>query len=152
MNFERGKDPKEALEIGVEWRSLVVDHIYIKIIDPFILDDRKPEEKSPHISGLTGLKPNPQHIGRKRLNAPEVHRFLQMTSDKRLWMYIFEAFPEYEAGIKNNSLHAQVLVIMNRDQHGDSNSAGYPYRTIWKCQGETLMFQKKLYSIPGGLK
>jgi len=151
-NFERGKDPKESLQIGVEWKSLIVDHIYIKIMDLRILDDRTPEERHPHISGFSSLRPNPQQVGRKRLNAPEIHRFLQMTSEKRLWMHIFEIFPEYEEEIRNNILKVHILVILNKDVNGIPGERGYPFRSIWKCQGETLMFQKKLYSIPGGLK
>ena len=145
MNFRRGIDPKESLQIGVEWKAYLVDHIHVKILDPSISDDRFPQEKLPFGSGF---RTNPKQIDRKKLSPEEIHRFLQMTSEKRLWASIFELFPQYEDRLRKDLLSIHVLVIMDRNKHGDPGDTGYPFRTIWKCQGETLIFKKKIYSIP----
>ena len=92
MNFERGKDPKESMQIGLKWDAQPVSRINIKILDLSITDDRNPDERMPFRSNF---RDNPQIKDKKRLYGSDVHLFIQNVSEKKLWQYIFFFFLQY---------------------------------------------------------
>ena len=143
MNFERGKDPKESMQIGLKWDAHPVSRINIKILDLSITDDRRADERTPFRSNF---RDNPQIKDKKRLYGSDVHLFLQNVSEKKLWQYIFNLFPQYQLDIqKGGSLSVQIIVILQKE---DLTDRDYPFLPIIKCQEKTLMFQDKIYKIP----
>jgi len=143
MAFERGKDPKESMQIGLKWDSYPVSRINIKILDMSITDDRRADERTPFRSNF---RENPQIKGKKRLYASDVHLFLKNASEGNFWKHIFELFPEYQIDLqKGGSLSLQAIVILQKEHPTDLD---YPFLPIIKCQEKTLMFQDKFYKIP----
>ena len=143
MNFERGRDPKESMQIGLKWDARPVSRINIKILDMSITDDRGPDERMPF---RPNFRDNPRIKDKKRLYGPDVHLFLQKVSEKKLWQHIFNLFPQYQRDIqKGGSLSVQIIFILQKDDLADRD---YPFLPIIKCQEKTLMFQDKFYKIP----
>ena len=82
MNFERGRDPKESMQIGLKRDARPVSRINIKILDMSITDDRGPDERMPF---RPNFRENPQIKDKKRLYASDVHLFLKNASEGNVW-------------------------------------------------------------------
>jgi len=142
MQFKRGIDPKESLQIGKLWKSYRVAFIHVSIRDLSIPDNRTGSERR--------ITPNPQTVSRIRLAGQDVHRMLQMMGEKEtFWNFIFELFPEQSQDIKNNNLSLAFFLALDKEREPYHPSIeGNAFLSLRKCMGKDFLYEGKIYSVP----
>jgi len=142
MNFERGKDPKESLQIGKLWKAIRAEFIGLNIIDRSIPDNRTAAERR--------IYPNPQTIRRKRLKGEEAHKmFLMMQKKDTFWTFIYELFPDHSDLMKAGKLALNFYIILEREAEPyHASVGGHSFLTLNKCFGKDFYYDGKIYSIP----
>jgi len=137
MNFERGKEVKETLQIGKVWRSKKVDSISIAIKDINIPDTRS--------LGRQRFEPDPRTLDKIRIRGEEVHTILKHLSEKRTpWDFVFQIFPQHEDGLKTGNLRMAFHILLERDGSG----SGYPAISLIESMGNDMYYEGKIYTIP----
>ena len=135
MNFERGIDPKGALQIGKVWKADRVDSIFIYIIYPEIPDKRRPFER---------FKQDPRTIKKARIKGKDVHQALQLMSEKKApWDIVFEIFSEYKEKLTKGVFKLRFSVLFAKDE-----GKGHPSLSLRACMGRDLYYENILYEIP----
>jgi hypothetical protein len=142
MNFERGKDTKEALQIGKAWDAKKVECIYVSVRDPSIEDTR---DRSLVHRGI--FQKNPQTKDKRRIQGEDLHRVLTYLSQGIFpWDIFFkEVFPDYEEDIKSKKFTFSFFIILEEKRDGWSGRPAISHRD---ARGKTLYYDKKIYFIP----
>jgi len=137
MNFERGKEVKETLQIGKLWNAKKVDSIFIAIKDPNIADTRS--------LGRQRFEPDPRTLDKIKIKGEEVHTILKHLSEKRTpWTFVFRLFPQYEEGLKSQELRMAFHILLERE----GTDRGYPAISLIQSMGHNMHYEGKIYTIP----
>ena len=135
MNFERGKDVKEALHVGIR-DAKHVNSIFISVRDPNIVDNRPYGEKR--------LTPNPQTIWKLRIHGNDVHIILNLLKNhmKFPWEYFFDKYPDLKYYIKGEGFQFMFHILLRKE---DRDSIGFPIISLREIVGKHLIYENKVY-------
>ena len=134
MNFERGKDVKEALHVGIR-DPKHLNSISISVKDPNIVDDR------PH-EGRRWTK-NPQIIFKERIVGKDVHKILNLLKNnmKFPWDFFFKKYPDLEAMIKQNNYRMGFYLLLEKEE----GHRGFPFINLRQIVGKHIIYEGKPY-------
>ena len=136
MKFERGKDVKEALNVGLR-DALRVHSVSFAVKDPDIRDDR------PYAS--RHLSPSPQTVLRDRIYGAEVHKILALLRDNRKfpWDYFFKKYPELKDMIVKKEYRFSFFILLEPPEGMPRGK--YPAVPLVQIVEKHLIYENQIY-------
>jgi len=143
MEFTRGTDVKKSLQIGKEWKSKKVQHIFISIKDMKIQDTRTKDFR-----GMQSER-DPRTLDSKKLKEMDTHKIFELLSNGTFpWDYILDnIFPSYSSELKEKDSKYRLMfyIILEKGEKGILNSTALSWH---QAKGNVLYYDNKFYTIP----
>lgn len=137
MKFERGKDPKESMKIGMH-DALKVEGIHVSVINPDIPDTRPSHKRYMHR--------NPQIVFSEVLRGNAVNEILCLLENnaKFPWDYFFKRYPDYEEMISTSWWKLGISILLEKT---DKKNRGYQALNLRSAVGKYFIYRGKVYHM-----